>query len=150
MNDKLYRSRDNKVISGVCSGLGNYFGVDPLIFRMGFVALLLAGGSSIIIYLLLLIIIPKEPITTTPNLNTSDPSSGGFEQFQQEDLPADETMNSTKTIFGLLFISGGALMLLNNLVPSINLKKLWPAVLIIIGLGLLMQKNKKEDNQNNP
>jgi len=54
------------VISGVCSGLGKYFEIDPIIFRFGFVALLFAGGSSIIIYLVLLIVIPKEPLLQNP------------------------------------------------------------------------------------
>lgn len=149
MNNKLFRSRKNKVISGVCSGLGSYFRIDPIIFRFGFVALLLAGGSSIIIYLILLVVIPKEPLDVNTDINNSQASSGSFDAFQQQDLSRDENENSSKTIFGLLLISGGALMLLSNLVPLFNLQKLWPAILIIIGLGLLFQKSKKGNTTDN-
>lgn len=144
MGNKLFRCRYNAVISGVCGGLGKYFGIDALIFRFAFVALLLAGGSSIIIYLILLVVIPKEPLLQ----ESAGTGSSSFNTFQQEDLAAEETDNSNKTIFGLLLISGGALMLLNNLVPLFNLKKLWPAILVIIGLGLLFQKPKPEDKSN--
>jgi phage shock protein PspC (stress-responsive transcriptional regulator) len=46
------------VFAGVASGLGAYFGVDPVIFRIGFVALTLAGGSGLLIYLLLWAVLP--------------------------------------------------------------------------------------------
>lgn len=56
---RLYRDEDNGVIGGVCSGLGNYFGVDPVIFRLAFVAALVIGGFGTILYIILWIAIPK-------------------------------------------------------------------------------------------
>ncbi len=55
---RLTRRMDNRVIGGVASGLGTYFGVDPVIFRIGFVALALAGGTGLLIYLLLWALLP--------------------------------------------------------------------------------------------
>src|SRR6266542_1240230 len=55
---RLTRRMDNRVIGGVASGLGTYFGVDPVIFRIGFVALTLAGGTGLLIYLLLWALLP--------------------------------------------------------------------------------------------
>lgn len=55
---RLTRRTDDRVIAGVSSGLGAYFGVDPVIFRIGFVALTLAGGTGILIYLLLWAVLP--------------------------------------------------------------------------------------------
>jgi phage shock protein PspC (stress-responsive transcriptional regulator) len=55
---RLTRRTDDRVIAGVASGLGAYFGVDPVIFRIGFVALTLAGGTGILIYLLLWAVLP--------------------------------------------------------------------------------------------
>jgi phage shock protein PspC (stress-responsive transcriptional regulator) len=49
---------DNRVLAGVASGLGTYFGVDPVIFRIGFVALTLAGGTGLLIYVLLWALLP--------------------------------------------------------------------------------------------
>jgi len=56
---RLYRDEDNSVIAGVCSGLGNYFGVDPVVFRLLFVAALIIGGFGTVLYIILWIAIPK-------------------------------------------------------------------------------------------
>ena len=57
---KLYRSRDNKMIAGVCAGLAKHLGIDPLLVRIFFVLLIFANGIGIILYLLLLILVPLE------------------------------------------------------------------------------------------
>lgn len=62
MEKKLYRSRQDRVISGVCGGLGSYLGVDPTVLRV--VAALLAFvsfGTAILIYLVLALIVPLAP-----------------------------------------------------------------------------------------
>jgi len=61
---KLYRDPDDRVLGGVCSGLGAYFNFDPVIIRLIFVLLVfLAAGSSLIIYLILWIVVPKASNT---------------------------------------------------------------------------------------
>jgi len=65
---RLYRDDDHKVLGGVCSGLGHYFNVDPVWFRIFFIVALFLYGSSILIYILLWIIIPKAS-TTEEKLN---------------------------------------------------------------------------------
>lgn len=57
---KLYRSRTNKVVAGICSGLGRYFNIDPILVRIGFVILALAGGPGILLYIILWIVVPQE------------------------------------------------------------------------------------------
>jgi len=57
---KLYRSTNYRQIAGVCGGLGEYFNIDPIIFRMLFVALLFGGGSGILIYILMWIFVPVK------------------------------------------------------------------------------------------
>jgi len=56
---KLYRDTDNAVIAGVAAGLGAYFDIDPVLFRIIFCALVFAGGSAFIIYILLWIAMPE-------------------------------------------------------------------------------------------
>ncbi len=59
---KLYRSKTNKVIGGVCGGLGAYFKVDPIIVRVVFVLLLLPGGlPGFIPYVVIWAVVPVEP-----------------------------------------------------------------------------------------
>ncbi|MBN1694856.1 PspC domain-containing protein [candidate division WOR-3 bacterium] len=57
---KLYRSKDYRAIAGVCGGLSEYFNIDPIIFRMIFIALLVNGGAGIIIYFLMWIFVPAK------------------------------------------------------------------------------------------
>ncbi len=56
---RLYRDPENSVIGGVCGGLGAYFGIDPIIFRLLFVIFFFAGGASILVYVILWIVLPK-------------------------------------------------------------------------------------------
>jgi len=61
---KLYRSRDEQMIAGVCGGLATYFEVDPTLVRLLFVAAVLLGlGGAILVYFLMMIIVPVEPLT---------------------------------------------------------------------------------------
>jgi phage shock protein PspC (stress-responsive transcriptional regulator) len=58
MTKRLYRSRIDKKIAGVCGGMGEYFDIDPLIIRIIFVALAISAGSGILLYLLLWLLVP--------------------------------------------------------------------------------------------
>lgn len=59
---QLYRSTNNKMLAGVCGGLGEYFNLDPTLIRIGFVLLALPGGfPGVIPYIAMAIIIPKKP-----------------------------------------------------------------------------------------
>lgn len=57
----LRRSRQNRVFLGVCGGLGIFFGIKPIWFRIGFLIALIPGGiPGILLYILLWLIIPSE------------------------------------------------------------------------------------------
>ena len=59
---KLYKSRDNRMISGVCAGIAEYFGWDPTGVRLGWVLFTLLGGSGLLAYIIAAVIIPRDPI----------------------------------------------------------------------------------------
>jgi phage shock protein PspC (stress-responsive transcriptional regulator) len=61
MQKRLYRSRDEKIIGGVCGGLGEYLNVDPTIIRIALVLITLFGGAGIIAYLVLWVVVPLAP-----------------------------------------------------------------------------------------
>jgi phage shock protein C len=62
MEKRLYRSKKNRMIAGVCGGLAEYFGVDPVIIRIIAFILLLPGGlPGLIPYLILWIVVPENP-----------------------------------------------------------------------------------------
>jgi len=58
---KLYRSRKDEMIAGVCGGLADYLGVDPTIIRLAFVILFFAGTGGFWLYIILWIIMPLQP-----------------------------------------------------------------------------------------
>lgn len=58
---KLYKSRTDKKIDGVCAGIANYLNLDPTIIRLLWVILAIAAGSGILAYILCMIIMPVEP-----------------------------------------------------------------------------------------
>ena len=57
---RLYRTRDDRVIAGVCSGIARYFNIDPVLVRVGAVALAFLGGAGLLAYLAAVLLIPKE------------------------------------------------------------------------------------------
>jgi len=59
--NRLYRSRTERMLGGVCGGLAEYLNTDPTLIRLIFVVFALAGGPGIIAYLLFWIIVPLEP-----------------------------------------------------------------------------------------
>ena len=61
MEKKLYRSRTDKKICGVCAGLAKYFGIDPTLVRLGAVALVLFAGCGVLAYIIAALVIPEEP-----------------------------------------------------------------------------------------
>lgn len=59
---KLYRSRKEQMIAGICGGIAEYFAIDPTIVRLVFVLLALLGGPGLLIYIILWIVVPEEPV----------------------------------------------------------------------------------------
>lgn len=59
MDRRLYKSNTNRVLAGVCGGIGEYFNIDPTLIRLAWVIFCLAGGSGIIAYIIAMIIIPE-------------------------------------------------------------------------------------------
>ena len=60
---KLYKSNTQKMVSGVCGGIAEYFDVDPTIVRILFVIFGFGGGGGILLYLLAAVIMPDAPLT---------------------------------------------------------------------------------------
>ncbi|MBO7601838.1 MAG: PspC domain-containing protein [Bacteroidaceae bacterium] len=60
MEKALRRSRTDKMIAGICGGLGKYFGLDSTILRLVFVLLLIFAGTGLLAYLVMWLVIPYE------------------------------------------------------------------------------------------
>lgn len=58
---RLYRSKDNVMLAGVCGGIGEYFDIDPTLVRLAWVVLGFCGGAGIWAYIIAAVIIPRRP-----------------------------------------------------------------------------------------
>ena len=84
---KLYRSRDDRVIAGVCGGIAKYFGIDSTVIRIITFLLIVPGGLSIWAYIVLAIIIPNEPygrIEDSYGEKYSDPFKDSYDNYREE------------------------------------------------------------------
>jgi phage shock protein C len=68
MVKKLYRSKKNRKIAGVCGGIAEYFGIDPIIVRLIALILVLSAGGGLIAYIIAWIVVPEEPDNPYPVL----------------------------------------------------------------------------------
>lgn len=114
---ELRRSRRNRMIAGVCGGLGEYFGIDPVWVRLVFVILIFANGLGLILYPILWWIMPEEPV------KTGEMAVGS---------------SSGKRVMGTVLVGLGTVFLLQNLgLIRVDFDLVWPVLLIVAGLYLL-------------
>ena len=108
---RLYKSRKNKVIDGVCGGIAEYLDVDPVLIRLVAVVFIFTGGASILAYIIGMIIIPAEPWSEVSN-NEAGQGQGVIP------LPPKFTESRGHTgtlIFGIILIAFGIHFLLRNI-----------------------------------
>ncbi len=138
---KLYRSRENAMIGGVCAGLGEYFDIDASLVRLAMVILIFPGGLSIWAYIIAWIIIPQKPLGSgdLPDSLPADSSSTLAEG--EVSARVAETPDKSKSIVGIILIALGILFLLStfNVFVWFSFYKLWPIILIIVGLVILVK-----------
>jgi phage shock protein PspC (stress-responsive transcriptional regulator) len=111
---RVERSRESCIIGGVCGGLGEYFNIDPVIFRIAAVVLALAKGVGVIAYVIAWIAIPRRPEGAVAD--TTPPKS----EF-------------VKYLPGLALILIGVVFLLEDVFYWFSISHLWPLILIVVG-----------------
>lgn len=134
---RLYRSRRDRVLGGVCGGLANYLSADPAVVRLAWVAFSLLGGAGVLLYLIAWIIVPEEysEAAGRPAAPTAPPPEPREEQLRVQEHP--ETSNSGRTrLFGIILIVAGAYFLVVRLIP-VRIS-LWPVLLVALGVALLL------------
>jgi phage shock protein C len=148
---KLYRSRTNRVIAGVCGGLGEYFDIDPIIFRIIFIILLVSGGAGFLVYLVLMIAIPEEPLpgqATAASYRAKDFANDvrqGADNIAKEirhNAQDGRWLSDRRNVVGVIIVIAGALFLLNQLLPFSFLRWnfVWPVILILVGVMIISKQ----------
>lgn len=145
---RLYRSRKDKIISGVCGGIGEYFSIDPVIVRIIAVILFFWGGSGIIAYIIAMLIIPLDP-EEDGRIQKKTGKPVAKENQKQAVKPGKD---SGAFVIGIVLVVVGCLFLMRNF-PFFNDYYwwfrhqighiFWPAVLIAIGAFMIIRGTRK-------
>jgi len=139
------------MIAGVCGGLGKYFDIDPVIFRIIFVVLVLMGGFGILLYLILVFIIPLELESGSQETRGQEikemaqnfkKEAHEFAQNMRENKPWHHSgLHSGMNIIALFIILIGVVALFSQLFPMpwFSWHVFWPAMLILLGLLIIFR-----------
>ena len=73
VNKRLFRSKNERIISGVCGGLAEYFDLDPSLVRIGWIVFILAGGAGVLAYIIMSFIVPENPYEFSHCTNCGEP-----------------------------------------------------------------------------
>lgn len=140
---KLYRSRHNRLIFGVCGGLADYFAIDVIVIRLIFVVLALGGGSGLVVYLIASIVIPNEgSVNGKISLNEGEVGEVVNKVGQKiKDLKTTNPKVDWQFLFGFFLIFLGLAMLISKILPFRDLwNTMWPIFLAVIGLVIIFKK----------
>jgi phage shock protein C len=116
---RLVRSRSERVIAGVCGGIGRYLGVDPVLLRIAFIVLALANGLGVIGYVVAWVAIPEE--------RPGQPSATARE-------PRRET---GRLVIGGSLVVLGLVLLLDRLAPDLD-ELFWPVAVVAVGVAIML------------
>jgi phage shock protein C len=123
---RLFRSRSDSFLLGVCGGVGKYFSVDSNVIRLAFVLLAAWNGLGVLLYLATVLIVPEESVSEPPPPSPS---------------PRQEETRRMRMLGWLLVLAGGYLLLRTHpLFRPILQDPIFPVVLILGGLVLLFQR----------
>jgi len=122
---KFYRSREERIIFGVCGGLSEYFNVDVSIIRVVFILLALTGSFGFWLYLFLTLIAPLKP-------------------GKKDATDIKDKNSASRNLFGLLLLAFGLVILLQKFFDFLFDWNLIAALVIVfLGVYLLVKNNKK-------
>jgi phage shock protein C len=114
------RSRSERVIAGVCGGVGRYLGVDPVLLRIAFIILALANGLGVIAYVVCWVAIPEE--------RPDQPSAPAPPQGRRE---------TGRLVLGGSLVVLGLVLLLDRLAPDLD-ELFWPVAVVAVGVAVML------------
>lgn len=152
---KLYRSKKDRIIAGVCGGLGKYFQIDIVLVRLIFVALAFFHGLGFILYIILLIVVPKES-GEKEEINREEKAKEFFNEVGKKAQTIAEEFKEEKAcclggkrrnIIGIIIIIIGLVILLDQFSPLgwLSWKIFLAVLLILIGIYFIFKKDKKKN-----
>ncbi len=148
MEKRLYRSRKDKVISGVCGGIAEYFDIDSTIIRLVWVILVFLAGTGIVAYIIAAIIVPEEPEYVNYSKKDEKPEEYEASQIEYEDenkeKKTEEVFKKNKknrNAIGIILIILGIFFFARRMFYWIDFAYIWPLMLVAVGLYFIMKKD---------
>ncbi len=134
MAKKIYRSRKDSIIAGVCGGIAEYFEIDSTLVRLLFVLVVLLGGVGILAYIIAWVIIPQNPEQTIND------DAEYKQSYHTETDGVDNLDNHRRNVWGgIILIALGLFFLLRSVWPRLISIRFWPVILIVAGIILMFQ-----------
>ena len=151
MNTILYRSESDRMLGGVCGGLGVYLGIDPTFVRLFFVLLFFGSGVGLLAYLALWIIMPGESSEYAKKSLEENFRDSGAHFSERVQIIGDEFGKAVRSphpkagvIVGIALITLGSILFVENLgipwLKWISFDVFWPLLLIIGGIVILQRR----------
>ncbi|MFH1849160.1 MAG: PspC domain-containing protein [archaeon] len=141
---KLYRSRENKVLAGVCGGIGEYFSIDPVWIRLAFVLFAMAHGIGVLIYIVGWIIIPENPDHKTGKKTTAENTVDRIRSELKSCKTSKVKCQGNGTVaFGVFLLFIGSVLLLKNIFSWFSFSYIWPLSLIALAIYLITKSASK-------
>lgn len=159
MEKKLYRDEQNGKIAGVCAGLAEYLNVDVTVIRVIFAIALIMKGVGVVPYIVMWVVLPKKNPFTQSNVHVdytvppvSNPFASGPQNaanpFTATGAPfamPPKKKSSAGLIVGIGLVLFGSYFLLDNfdILPDLDLERLWPIAIIILGASVVLSGKTK-------
>lgn len=153
MENRLLRSQQDRIIGGVCAGLGKYLNIDVVLVRLFFIVFTLAGGIGPLVYIILWIVVPSEETVNggMPGSTTIDGEviKERAETFRDEvSQVVNQPSKKTGLYIGIgLILVGGYIFLRNLNIPWlawINNNVILAGLIILAGAALLVVALRKD------
>lgn len=149
MAKRLYRNDSDKVLGGVCSGLGDFLGIDPVFIRIFFILWTVLGELSVLVYILLWIVIPLRSASDAEEAFELNDVGARFNQMGREIHDITRQPSSELIIFtGVGLIAWGVYYLVRRAVPYLDIwsysQYLWPVLLIVAGGFVIYRATRKD------
>lgn len=141
----IKRSKKDRIISGVCGGIGEYFNIDPTLIRLGYmIFIFISFGTGLLVYFIASLIIPEDGDEVIYQDNMEDEEYYNQEKYEQN----ERTRKNTILLLGTGFIILGIFLVARNIFPSIFyqfrfLWNLWPLLFIVLGVYMIYQQKNK-------
>ena len=150
-SQRLYKSRDDRFLFGVAGGLAEYFDIDPVLVRVGWVLLtVVTGGIAALVYLVMAIVTPSGRRRVSRRSESADDAASDYDDTAGDHPDSDDyddfedarhdRRHTARNVLAIGLIVIGMIVLLSNLgvFDAIRWDIIWLTVIVVLGIAILV------------